>query len=422
MTPETEKKLAAIKDQIAATAALPLERAQSMPGSVYADPDYHRFEIESLLPDEWLSVAHVSQLPKPGDFRRLDVLGEPMIVVHGKDGVIRVLSRVCRHRGMDLMPDGHDYPEAGNERVLLCPYHYWSYGLDGQLKGAPEMQKAEGFDRSDICLHEYRSEIFEGFVFVTRSDTAPPVSERLAGLRDKFIGRWEFADAEVVYERHWDSDFDWKMLVENFMEPYHHLGSHRKTLEPMMPAHGCWTEPEDPDFIAVHLPLSKDLQATAERDGRLPGFVPFPNLEPDDHKQWWVFLGHPTFLLFAGPNETYWYRLLPTGPGKCSLLTTLLVSKEAKHAPDYDRWYEQDTKLIVDVHLEDVEALEGMQRGAASVTHQPGRLSHLEEPILHFQRFLASRLAGRPPGSRSPPRRRLCRRGRSGASSPAGTP
>ncbi|BAM03486.1 aromatic ring-hydroxylating oxygenase subunit alpha [Phycisphaera mikurensis] len=376
-------------DQIAATAALPLERAQTLPAAVYTDPDWHAFERDALLPKEWLSVAHVSQVPHAGDFLRLDVLGEPMLVVRGKDGVVRVLSRVCRHRGMDLMPAGHGYADAGNERTLLCPYHYWSYDLNGKLKGAPEMQKAEGFDRSEVCLHEHRSEIFEGFVFVTQDREAPPVAEKLAGLRDRFIGRWGLGDAEVVYEKHWESAFDWKLLVENFMEPYHHMGSHRDTLQPIMPAHGCWTEPEDPDWVACHLPLSKKLQEEADRNGRLAGFTPFPGLEPDDHKQWWVFLGHPTFLLFVGPNEVFWYRLLPTGPGTCSLLTTLLVSGEAKQAEDYAASFAADTKLIVDVHLEDVEALEGMQRGAASVGCAPGRLSHLEEPIHHFQRWLA---------------------------------
>lgn len=385
--------------EISDTAALPLERAQTLPAAVYTSAEWHAFERERVLPQEWLSVAHVSQVPRRGDFVRIDVLGEPMLVVRGKDDRVRVLSRVCRHRGMDLMPEGHGYADAGNERTLLCPYHYWSYDLDGQLKGAPEMQKAEGFDRSEVCLHEHRSEIFEGFVFVTQSPEASPVAERLGGLRDRFLGRWDLAEAKVVYQRHWDSAFDWKLLVENFMEPYHHMGSHRKTLEPMMPAHGCWTEPEHPDWVACHLPLSKALQEEADRNGRLPGFTPFAGLEPGDHKQWWVFLGHPTFLLFVGPNEVFWYRLLPTGPGTCSLLTTLLVSPQASEAADYAESLAADTKLIVDVHLEDVEALEGMQRGAASVGHAPGRLSHLEEPIHHFQRWLArasqEALAGR---------------------------
>ena len=386
-----DARVRSVASTIAASAELPLERSLTLPGEAYTSPAWHALERDALLPSEWLSVAHASQIPRVGDYLRLDVLGEPVLVVRGKDRQVRVLSRVCRHRGMDLMPDGHGHADAGNERALLCPYHYWSYDLDGRLKGAPEMHKAEGFNRAEVCLHAFRTEVFEGFVFVSRDQTIPPVSQRLSGLRDRFLHRWDLGSAKVVYERHWDSAFDWKLLVENFMEPYHHMGSHRDTLQPIMPAHGCWTEPEDPDWVAVHLPLSRKLQAEADAHGRLPGFTPFAGLEPDDHKQWWVFLGHPTFLLFVGPNEVFWYRLLPTGPGTCSLLTTLLVSPEAEAAPDYAESLAADTRLIVDVHLEDVEALEGMQRGAASAVHERGRLSHLEEPIHHFQRWLARR-------------------------------
>jgi len=97
-----------------------------------------------------------------------------MVVIRGKDDVVRVLSRVCPHRGMDVNPTEFGRPAKGNARFLLCPYHFWSYDLDGRCKGAPEMQKAAGFNRKDVGLPAFRSEVWNGFIFVTFAGDIPP--------------------------------------------------------------------------------------------------------------------------------------------------------------------------------------------------------------------------------------------------------
>ena len=131
------------------TAALPLERAHTLPPETYTSDAFFEWETRTILHQDWLCVAHVSQLPKAGDFLTLDLLGEPLIVVHGKDGVIRTLSRVCPHRAMDIIPPGFDVPGrkhrrgrsehdgAGHTRLFMCPYHAWTFELDGKLKARP---------------------------------------------------------------------------------------------------------------------------------------------------------------------------------------------------------------------------------------------------------------------------------------------
>jgi phenylpropionate dioxygenase-like ring-hydroxylating dioxygenase large terminal subunit len=372
------------------TASRPREHSISLPAAVYTDPEFHDFEGEEIFKKEWVSLCHISQIPKAGDFIRIDLCGEPMLVVRGKDMAVRVLSRTCRHRGMDLMPSGFNHPDNGNKRVILCPYHLWSYDLSGRLVGAPEMQQAEGFDRSEICLHEFRSEIWEGFVFVTLSAEIPPLSEKYARFRDQFIGKWGMASADLVWSAHWECDFNWKILLENFMEAYHHLGAHMKTLEPFLPARGCWTEPYDPEFSCMHLPLKESMRAKILETGDPDTPFPiFPDLDIGDCLEWGVYLGYPNFLLFTAPDRVYWYRLLPTGPETCTLMTTMIISKGAKDLANYEDVLKQEVQGGINFHMEDMEVCVATQRGMNSAGHTPGRLSHLEEPIWQFEKYLA---------------------------------
>lgn len=381
-------------DAITSTAALPRERSQSLPAGAYLDPAFADFEKREIFRKEWISLCHVSQLAKPGDFVRVDLADEPLLVIRGKDEVIRVLSRTCRHRGMDVMPSGFGHPDEGNKRVVLCPYHLWSYDLTGKLVGAPEMQQAAGFDRSEVCLHAFRSVVWEGFVFVDLSGGAPPLEERLAGLKDRFLGKWRMAEAEVVWSAHWECPFNWKVLVENFMECYHHLGAHRKTLEPFLPAKGCWTEPFDPAFSAMHLPLKQAMQEEIrEAGGADTAFPRFPGLELGDCLEWSIYLAYPNGLFFNAPDRVYWYRILPTGPATSSLVTTMLVRPEAKAMADYEAVLAREVQAGIDFHLEDMEMCTATQRGMASAGYVPGRLSHLEETIWQLQRYLAGIIA-----------------------------
>ena len=384
--------------QLQATASLPLDEARALPAGCYTDPAFHAHERQALLEREWIALAHVSQVQAPGDYLALDLFDEPVLVVRGKDACVRVLSRVCQHRGMDMLPPGDaDAACAGHLPAIRCPYHLWTYDLGGQLIAAPEMQHSTCHARDAVALREFRSEIFEGFVFVTLNPDAPPVASRLAALRERHLAKWTLGDARMVWQREWDCPFNWKVLVENFMEPYHHMGAHRQTLQPLMPALGCWTDPAgDADYLAVHLPLNAQLQDELQRTGQaLPGFTPFPGLAPADHLEWWVFLGYPLFLLFTAPDRAFWYRLLPTGPDSCRLLTTMLVSPQAEAAPDYAGWLSQAVQEAIEFHLEDMVVCTGVQRGAKSRAYAQGALSRLEEPILRVQRYLAHQLTAR---------------------------
>jgi phenylpropionate dioxygenase-like ring-hydroxylating dioxygenase large terminal subunit len=321
------------------------------------------------------------------------------MLVRGNDGVIRALSRVCPHRSSDMLIDGEKSDCRTSGTVLTCPYHRWTFGLDGKLMGAPHMQEAIGFDKSDWKLAEIRSVIWEGFVFVN-FDEAAPALETQYEVFTATVAPWKMAELELVISLDWECEFNWKVMVENWIESYHHLGPHVKTLNTLMPAQDTWTEPPNPAFIHAHLPMT-GRDATAIRDAiengeAGTGFLPLPGLAPERQAEWNLFVGFPCFMLLLARDRAIWYRLQPISAERCKLTTTTLVSRESRSAEGYAATLEAETKMLKDFHMEDMEVNAAVQRGLRSRHAARGRLSHLEEPVWQFHRLLAAQMAAFP--------------------------
>jgi phenylpropionate dioxygenase-like ring-hydroxylating dioxygenase large terminal subunit len=406
-TAQPPLSLAEIQRGVTETAARPLNRATTLPAQAYTSEEFFAWELNRVLRPGWQCVAHVSQIPTAGDFLNLDLLGEPLIVVHGKDDAIRVLSRVCPHRSMDIMPEGFGYAghspaeerdgktDCGRTRLFLCPYHAWTFELDGQLKACPEMHEAEGFCRDDFFLKPFRCEIWQGFVFVNLDGQAPPLADGLAGMAAD-LAAFRLGELKLVIAREWDCPFNWKVLVENFMESYHHLGIHHQTLQPMMPARDTWTEQERRHYVRAHLPYKDSVreaylafEAKGDFSAALP---PLPGLSAAQKSEWGLFLLHPTFLLATAPDRVIWYRLQPLGPDRLKLRTTTLVAPQAAARDNFELLCQNAAKQLVDFHLEDMEVCTAVQRGFYASGWQPGRLSHLEMTVWLFHRYLAARI------------------------------
>jgi phenylpropionate dioxygenase-like ring-hydroxylating dioxygenase large terminal subunit len=399
-----ERPLDEVLADIQRVAALPLEQATTFPPEAYTSEAFYKWEVEHLFQPEWLCVAHISQLPAAGDFLTLDLLGEPLLIMHGKDNVVRALSRVCPHRGMDIMPPGFgrdehstaeaaDSPGTGHTRLLLCPYHSWTFELDGKLKACPEMHQAAGFVRDAHALRTFRSEIWNGFIFVNLDGSAPPLAGRLTAMNADF-GQWNPAKMKIVIQREWDCPFNWKVLVENFMESYHHLGAHAKTLQLMMPARDTWNEQERELYVRCHLPFKDSALGELQAQEHPFGFPTIDELDDAKKKESGLFLIHPNFLAFVQPDRIIWYRVEPLGPNHMKLLTTMLVPEETTRHAEFDAMLESETPPFFEFHFEDMEMCTAIQRGMASLGAQRGRLSHLEMSIWLIQRYLAARARG----------------------------
>jgi phenylpropionate dioxygenase-like ring-hydroxylating dioxygenase large terminal subunit len=259
------------------------------------------------------------------------------------------------------------------------------------------MQDAENFHKSDWRLASFRSEIWNGFVFVNIDGKAPPLAEQYRDFAN-LVAPWPGETMEIAVAMDWECEFNWKVMIENWMESYHHLGAHRETLNPQMPGESTWTEPEHPNFIRSHLPFGKETaQCVREADarGEKPlGFEPPAGVEPPDHVQWSLYLGYPCFMFLTMRDRVLWYRLLPISAERCKLTTSMLVTPENMRNPNFADLVESESKLLRDFHLEDMLVNTAVQRGLRSRRAVRGRLSHLEEPIWLIYRYIAARAQG----------------------------
>ncbi len=408
-----ELTLPEILAEIERIADLPLNRATTLPKEAFTSDDYFAWECENLFRPGWTCLAHVSQLPLAGDFINVDFLGEPLIVVRDKSQEVHVLSRSCPHRGMDIMPpgfghDGHgpaEYRQGGQDRgqtrLFLCPYHSWTFELDGQLKACPEMGQAEGFERCEWALKEFRSEIWNGFVFVNLDGNAEEsVQTQYEDLATNMTP-WHIAEMHVVFETHWDIPCNWKVLAENFMESYHHAGAHVKTLQPIMPARGTWTETEKSNFIRCHLPygdkVRREIVDVESNGSQWDTFPLVEGLDDPARHEWGLVMGYPLFTMVTAPDQVVWYRIEPVAPDQLRLLTSILVPESTTRHPQFAEMLERGKKEATEFHLEDMEMLSAVQRSLYSDGYQRGRLSHLEMPIWLIQRYLAAKIRGTKP-------------------------
>ncbi|MFM1960073.1 MAG: hypothetical protein RL588_1590 [Pseudomonadota bacterium] len=339
-------------------------RARGLPGVAYRDPDILEAERRRVLHAGWLPVARLDALKSSGDYACADAAGEPVIALRGADGAVRVLSSVCRHRGLPVASG------CGRVQALTCPYHLWRYGLDGRLLSAPGMKGSEVFDPASHSLPEFRAETWGGFVFVNIDGAAPPLAPALQPLAERLapLGLDRLVTVDQI---ELDSPWNWKVMVENFLESYHHIGAHSGTLQVSHPGLG-----------------------TFEGDGS-DAFTLLENPPADPTGNGFLVAGvFPVGLLYVSedPQPTaVWYQLEALQPQSFRLRIHLLAGPELAALPGFA---EQMRMAVLAVHEEDIPMCQGVQAGVASGRYAPGPLSPLERPLWRFHRHLASRLAG----------------------------
>ncbi len=205
----------------------------ALPAECYHDPEFFELEIDRLLRPGWHPVLRWDSLPEPGDYATTELFGEPLVMVRGEDRRLRVFSNVCRHRAHTVAQG------KGNAKSLVCPYHRWNYGLDGALLGAPLMDETPEFDRSRCRLLEVPTESWQGFVLVSLAAEPEAFAKNLGGL-DKRLEAFNLEKMVTIGVLDFDSPWNWKVMVDNFMESYHHLGIHTDSLQRTNPAKGTY--------------------------------------------------------------------------------------------------------------------------------------------------------------------------------------
>ncbi len=188
----------------------------SLEARYYTDPAIFDREQAGLLSRTWQFAGHESQVRETGSYFTFEIAGESLFCIRGRDGVLRSFYNVCQHRAHQLVQG------SGTTRVVVCPYHAWTYELTGGLRAGPNIQAVPGFDRSKICLTPVRTETFHGFIFVNLDDKAAPMDEWYPGVRDELAAFVPQIDRLAPLE--WvevPEQCNWKVSVENYSECYH---------------------------------------------------------------------------------------------------------------------------------------------------------------------------------------------------------
>jgi Rieske 2Fe-2S family protein len=367
----------------------PLTEAVPLPPRIYVDPDVFAAEQEHIFRREWLPAGVVDQVRAPGDYFTVDIAGQPLVVLRNDAGVINTFYRVCRHRSA-LIIEGN-----GNAKSFQCPYHCWTYDLNGQLVSAPDMHKTTAFRKEDIRLVVVRTEIWHGIIMVNFDPDAAPLGPRLDALSER-VGPWDIAGLEVGVERRFDCAFDWKLMYENAVEPYHVQGTHYESSEHVMPSAGCWVELEhdgEPYSVYHHpfaTPVAPDAGAggprATEAGASLPGL-------PDSVREEIVFISvWPCLVLSLSHIGIISYIVQPQGPGSCTFTWRAHSHPSAKDQPGFKEAMRLTADRIELVQSEDEGVCPDVARGLASWGSKPSCFSHLEGCIWHFQRWYADRM------------------------------
>jgi Rieske 2Fe-2S family protein len=365
----------------------------SLPQGFYLDPEVFEFDLLAIYGRNWVLAGFEVELPAPGCYLSLTVGRSPIVIVRDDDGVLRGFHNTCRHRGAQICETGR-----GQRSWLICPYHQWSYGLDGRLANAPRMQPS--LDSAQHGLRPVHVETVAGSIYVCLADEAPEFS----AFRDRvgpLLAPHNLADAKLAFESTLVERANWKLVMENARECYHCAVRHpelaltfpvrgRRAVQfadvqrferfaarmseaglPVGPVEGDWWQ-------AMRFPLN-DAAVTLSMDGKPAcSKLMCETANGDIGSMRWAL--EPHCFAHATSDVVFMFSAMPTGPEETVVTSKWLVHKDAVEGVDYD--LERLTELWTKTNLQDRDLCENNQRGVNSLGYLPGPYSQEAEALV----------------------------------------
>jgi phenylpropionate dioxygenase-like ring-hydroxylating dioxygenase large terminal subunit len=378
--------LEALLAGIRQAAARAPERAAFMPPEVYTSEALLAMERARIFRREWICVGRADEIPARGDYFTTEVDATPVILTRCEDGGIAALANVCRHHGSTVATG------AGKTRLFTCPYHGWSYDLDGRLQAAPGIPASADFNPAECRLPRLRHEVWQGFLYVNLDPEAAPLAPRLEGLAE-LIARYRVGDMRSVWREREIWNANWKVLTENFMEVYHVPVVHPTTLIPFAPIDGVELLPGADGYH-----FYRHRQGGDYAPQPLDPDIAIPNPDLTDHERSYAYIGgvFPSHVFSVAWDWIFWLSLQPKGPGQvkvdCGVGGPVRLPR---NQPQYASF--PYPALVREINAEDRIRVEGVQRGAESGFAVSGPLHRHEAPLYSLIRYLARRLSDPPP-------------------------
>jgi Rieske 2Fe-2S family protein len=351
--------------------------AKTLAQRYFVAPEVFVEEQGRILSKQWVLVGHQSQIENAGDYFVSEVASssdsgatgrgpESLIIIRDKDGKVRGFYNVCRHRGTRLKEDA-----CGHASVIQCPYHAWTYGLDGRLVGAPHMDEVPGFDKADYSLHAVNLGLWEGFIFVNLADKPTPLEEWFAPLAGKF-SYWNLSILRSAKRIEYDVRANWKLIFENYSECYHCPGVH-PMLSKVSPYDSAENDLCEGPFLGGFMKIAKGSSLTMSGNTCA---LPVGEVGTEDQHRVFYYSIFPNMLLSLHPDYAMVHQIWPQSPER-----TLILCDWFFHPAAFDREEFQPNDAIEFwdmTNKQDWHVCELSQKGIASRAYEPGPYSSRE--------------------------------------------
>jgi Rieske 2Fe-2S family protein len=364
----------------------PRSEAHPLPPEVYVHPEVLEWELERLFESSWSCVGREEDAPDPGDLFTAGVGRESVVVVRGDDGRLRGFFNVCQHRGTRLVAER----SRGGQHGLICPYHSWTYDLEGRLRSAEDMRGAQGFDRQSSGLTPVATAVLEGWVFVDVSGQAGPLDSFLGNLPEH-LARYGCGTLRSVARLEYEVGANWKLLSENYQECYHCPTIHPELIRVTPYRSGRYDRARGP-WMGGPMELMPGCN-TMSLSGRTSRRA-LPGLRREDASLVYYYSLLPNLWISLHPDYVLTHRVEPVAPDRTRLVCEWLFHPDAVADEGFDP---ADAVEFWDlVNRQDFAACERVQLGVGSRGFRGGRFSD-EETGVHFLSAMLARsyLVGR---------------------------
>jgi Rieske 2Fe-2S family protein len=371
------------------TTGLPASLMPTLPGHYYSDPDIFRLEQQTIFEAMWFCAMRSADLAAPGAFKTVDVGTESILVSRSRSGNVRAFYNVCRHRGARLCTE-----ESGEvKRAFQCPYHAWTYDLDGKLVAAPNLTKMPDIDRTEYGLRNVHVREWLGYVWLCLADEPPAFEEQVVGdvltrLGDvEAIENYDIDSLQVGRRISYDVKANWKLIIENFMECYHCATIHPELTEVL---------PEFADgyaaqyFVGHGADFADDVKGFTV-DGS-DGLDPIPGVSEDQDRKYYAITIRPQVFVNLVPDHVIFHRMYPVAPDRTIVECDWLYLPEVVAAgKDLSR----SVELFDRVNRQDFDACERCQLATDSRMYADGGvLVPSEHHIGEFHDWVRRHVAG----------------------------
>jgi glycine betaine catabolism A len=347
--------------------------AKTLPQRYFVSPSVFAEEQEKIFSRQWVLVGHQSQIAQAGDYCTAEVAGESLIIVRDKRGEIHGFYNVCRHRGSRLIENRNGQLSA----AIQCPYHAWTYGLDGRLLGAPHMDEVLGFDKANYSLHPVSLALWEGFIFVNLADASTQrggytsLEEWFAPVAGKFA-HWNLPSLRSARRIEYDVRANWKLIFQNYSECYHCVGVHPE-LSKISPHDSAENDLTEGPFLGGFMRIASDKSLTMS--GHTCA-LPVGDFGDEDFRFVFYYAIFPNILLSLHPDYVMVHQLEPQSPERTLILCDWFFHPDAFNREDFRS---DDAIEFWDmVNRQDWHVCELSQQGIASRAYEPGPYSARE--------------------------------------------